>query len=125
MDFVRPTYLQGGKIILVEFDYTLKMFQRKGTSTLLGKHPTGIRRGRLAAYFDFDWGDGYRCAISPCNLNYATENVALQVQFYALLKEQSFRYIEARLSFTRRLLITSTAKKCEPIAGGPHSHNQD
>jgi hypothetical protein len=25
----------------------------------------------------------------------------------------------ARLGFTRRLLVTSTAKKCEPIAGGP------
>lgn len=25
----------------------------------------------------------------------------------------------ARLGFTRRLLVTSTAKKCEPVAGGP------
>lgn len=60
MDFVRPIYFQGGKILLVEFDYTLKMFQRKGNSTLLGKHPTGIRCGRLDAYFDIHWGYGYR-----------------------------------------------------------------
>lgn len=28
-------------------------------------------------------------------------------------------YMRAHLGFTRRLLVTSTAKKCEPVAGGP------
>lgn len=53
MELVRPIYFQGGKILLVELDYTLKMFQRKGNSTLLGKHPTGMRLLRASiAYRD-------------------------------------------------------------------------
>jgi hypothetical protein len=29
-------------------------------------------------------------------------------------------YLWARLGFTRGLLVTNTAKKCEPVAGGRH-----
>ena len=37
------------------------------------------------------------------------------------IHEKKTMYKRARLSFTRRLLVTSTAKKCELGAGGLHS----
>lgn len=43
----------------------------------------------------------------------------MPVYYYALLREKTFRYIEARRSFPRGLLVTRTTKKCEPITGGP------
>lgn len=36
MNFVRPIYFQGGRVLLVEFDYTLKMLQRKRILRFLG-----------------------------------------------------------------------------------------
>ena len=41
MDFVRPIYIQGGKVLLVEFDYTLKMFPTKEELYASWKTPNG------------------------------------------------------------------------------------
>lgn len=80
MDFVRPIHFQGEKILLVDFGYILKMFQRKGNSSFL----ESIQR----EYDALDWMHilvfiGEMATITKssgsCNLNYATENVAMLV----------------------------------------------